>query len=165
MGQQASLASIAASHSQLRGKLVQAAYNSVKAGKLTWPEGESVEEWRSGMVQEGTMGDEVILQAAATFSRGRLSSCRCSGALLTFPLLASRSSVQAAAKPPKVRPRQHQAALPCSCSTTVRAGSSPPTTRVCDQKMEKTTWLTLCSSGWQMKMLKGSQKRRRRRIS
>merc|ERR1712130_301917 len=65
MGQQASLASIAASHSQLRGKLVQAAYNSVKAGKLTWPEGESVEEWRSGMVQEGTMGDEVILQADA----------------------------------------------------------------------------------------------------
>jgi len=63
--QQASLASIAASHSQLRGKLVQAAYNSVKAGKLTWPEGESVEEWRSGMAQEGTMGDEVILQAAA----------------------------------------------------------------------------------------------------
>merc|ERR1712088_911332 len=63
--QQASLASIAASHSQLRGKLVQAAYNSVKAGKLTWPEGESVEEWRSGMAQEGTMGDQVILQAAA----------------------------------------------------------------------------------------------------
>merc|ERR1712198_455381 len=63
--QHASLASIAASLSQLRGKLVQAAYNSVKAGKLTWPEGESVEEWRSGMVQEGTMGDEVILQAAA----------------------------------------------------------------------------------------------------
>jgi len=63
--QQASLASIAASYSQLRGKLVQAAYNSVKAGKLTWPEGESVEEWRSGMAQEGTMGDEVILQAAA----------------------------------------------------------------------------------------------------
>merc|ERR1712088_1171175 len=63
--QQASLSSIAASHSQLRGKLVQAAYNSVKAGKLTWPEGESVEEWRSGMAQEGTMGDQVILQAAA----------------------------------------------------------------------------------------------------
>merc|ERR1712165_234103 len=57
--------SIAASHSQLRAKLVQAAFNSVKAGKLTWPEGESVEEWRSGMAQEGTMGDQVILQAAA----------------------------------------------------------------------------------------------------
>merc|ERR1712088_1012569 len=63
--QQASLASIAASHSQLRAKLVQAAFNSVKAGKLTWPEGESVEEWRSGMAEEGTMGDQVILQAAA----------------------------------------------------------------------------------------------------
>jgi len=63
--QGSSLASLAASHSQLRSKLVQAAYNSVKAGKLTWPEGESVEEWRSGMVQEGTMGDQVILQAAA----------------------------------------------------------------------------------------------------
>jgi len=63
--QQASLSSIAASHSQLRGKLVQAAYNSIKAGKLTWPEGESLEEWRSGMAQEGTMGDQVILQAAA----------------------------------------------------------------------------------------------------
>merc|ERR1712018_230549 len=63
--QQASLSSIAVSHSQLRGKLVQAAYNSIKAGKLTWPEGESLEEWRSGMAQEGTMGDQVILQAAA----------------------------------------------------------------------------------------------------
>merc|ERR1712212_911639 len=63
--QGSSLASLAASHSQLRSKLVQASYNSVKAGKLTWPEGESVEEWRSGMVQEGTMGDQVILQAAA----------------------------------------------------------------------------------------------------
>ena len=63
--QQPGLASIAASHSQLRAKLVQAAFNSVKAGKLTWPEGESVEEWRSGMAQEGTMGDQVILQAAA----------------------------------------------------------------------------------------------------
>ena len=60
-----SLASLAASHSQLRSKLVQAAFNSVKAGKLTWPEGESVEEWRSLMVQEGTMGDQVILQTAA----------------------------------------------------------------------------------------------------
>jgi len=70
--QQASLASIAASHSQLRGKLVQAAYNSVKAGKLTWPEGESVEEWRSGMAQEGTMGDEVILQAAANLFQSQI---------------------------------------------------------------------------------------------
>ena len=57
--------SFAASHSQLRAKLVQAAYNSVKAGKLTWPEGENVEEWRSLMGQEGTMGDQVVLQAAA----------------------------------------------------------------------------------------------------
>ena len=57
--------SIAASHSQLRAKLVQAAYNSVKAGKLTWPEGETVEEWRSLMGQEGTMGDQVVLQVAA----------------------------------------------------------------------------------------------------
>jgi len=57
--------SIAASHSQLRAKLVQAAYNSVKAGKLTWPEGETVEEWRMLMGQEGTMGDQVVLQVAA----------------------------------------------------------------------------------------------------
>merc|ERR1719435_501404 len=56
---------VAASHSQLRSKLVQAAYNSVKSGKLSWPEGERVEEWRAAMSQEGTMGDQVILQTAA----------------------------------------------------------------------------------------------------
>merc|ERR1712183_793547 len=36
------------------------------------PEGESVEEWRSGMAQEGTMGDEVILQAAANLFQSQI---------------------------------------------------------------------------------------------
>jgi len=96
--------SIAASHSQLRAKLVQAAYNSVKAGKLTWPEGETVEEWRMLMGQEGTMGDQVVLL-----------------------------------------PRQVQAGPLCSCSTSVRAGSSPPIIKVSGQNLERINWWRVCN--------------------
>merc|ERR1712222_281930 len=116
--QSSSLASLAASHSQLRSKLVQAAYNSVKAGKLTWPEGESVEEWRSGMVQEGTMGDQVILQAAANLFQRQIVILPVFWSAAHFPLLGSLSSVQAA----KPCQRQQRAAPPCSCNTTARAG-------------------------------------------
>jgi len=53
------------SHSQLRQMLVKAAYNSIKSGKLLWGCDGSLEDWRVAMRQEGTMGDEIILQAAS----------------------------------------------------------------------------------------------------
>merc|ERR1712107_782229 len=34
---------------------------------MGWPEGETVEEWKMLMGQEGTMGDQVVLQVAANF--------------------------------------------------------------------------------------------------
>jgi len=53
------------SHSQLREMLVKAAYNSIKSGKLLWGCDGSLEDWRLAMRQEGTMGDQIILQAAS----------------------------------------------------------------------------------------------------
>jgi len=62
---QPGLTKVSMTASHLRQKLVQAAYNSIKSGKLTWPCSETSENWRDRMNQEGTMGDEVILQAAS----------------------------------------------------------------------------------------------------
>lgn len=62
---QPGLANIAVSVTQLRIKLVQTGYNSIKAGKLHWPSTDSLEQWKDAMGREGTMGDQIILQAAS----------------------------------------------------------------------------------------------------
>merc|ERR1711963_448044 len=106
--------------------------------------GETVEEWKMLMGQEGTMGDQVVLQVAANFFQRQIVILPVFWSAAHLPSLGITLISPSSKSPPKTSSSRSALFL----QYFSRAGSSPPIIKVSGQNLERTTWWRVCNDLW-----------------